>query len=562
MKCFFSEVTNVIEKLDRAIALMKQANFLEEQVSRASEHRNRLCVRELVISVIGQFKRGKSSLINSLLGDELLPAGIIPLTTAVTEIRQGSSFRAVVQFTNGSECEIGRDELPNYISEQKNPNNQRNVTVVKLWTELTPFGFNITLVDTPGVGSIHQHNTQTSHAYIEKSDAVLFLLSVDSPVSEMERDFLLKTRNHAAKFYFAVNKIDTVSKESLEEFLNYCKAVLSEALGLDVTLYPTSAKTGEGVASLVEKLTDDLRASHDELLEASASIKLQTILAQAKAKLALYLKAAAIPAEELEIKIAQIKSKQLALNALSDEVQVLTRTQTDRLVEGIKEHLEKILPDTMAMIQAKAQQLYEDLKPLPSKQFESKFMAALESILREKIKELNNIGLIMLQGGYAAIVGSLNKKAVDTAHYISEMVMEYFNVEYPIDAKEYPVSERDDNYIRLTLVYDTSSLTYLLPRAKANAKIFDRLMKKAKDDLNKNKTGIVYNYRYKMRESLRPLCAEFAADISKMSDELNELLDRVEQGHTTQSEELHQTEVKFVLLMKQLDELSTNIKSD
>lgn len=51
-------------KLDRAVALMEQADFLEDQVSRASELRERLCGRELVISVIGHFKRGKSSLIN------------------------------------------------------------------------------------------------------------------------------------------------------------------------------------------------------------------------------------------------------------------------------------------------------------------------------------------------------------------------------------------------------------------------------------------------------------------------------------------------------------------
>lgn len=540
------------EKLDSAIALMEQANFLEDQVSRAYELRKRLCGRELVISVIGQFKRGKSSLINAMLGDELLPVGIIPLTTAVTEIRQGS-FRAVVCFSDGTEQEISRDELSEYISEQKNPNNQRNVTVVKLWTERFPFGSGITLVDTPGVGSIHQHNTKTSHAYIEKSDAVLFLLSVDSPVSETERDFLLKAREHAAKFYFAVNKTDTISRENLNEFLTYCKAVLSEAIGLDVTLYPVSAKIGEGVSSLAGKFTEDIRGSYDELLEASVSIKLNAVLAQAKAKLALYLKAAAIPAEELENKISQIKAKQLALNALSDEVQVLTKAQTDRLIERIRRHLEEILPDTMAAIQTKARELYDDLKSMPSKQFESNFTPALESILRKKIKELNNTGLVMLQEGYAAIVGSLNKKAVDTSRYISEIVMESFGVEYPISAKEYPISERDDNFIRLTLYYDTNGLTYLLPRAKANEKIFERLMRKAVDDLDKNKTGIVYNYRYKMQESLRTLCGEFSADIREMNSELTRLLTYIERSQLTENQKLDNTKNHYLEISHQLD---------
>ena len=220
------------EKLNRAIALMEQAAFLEDQVSHTSELLERLCGRELIISVVGQFKRGKSSLINALLGDELLPVGIIPLTTAVTEIRRGNSFKAVVRFSDGAEQETSRENLPDYISEQKNPGNRKNVADVKLWTEHTPFASGIALVDTPGVGSVHQHNTQTSHSYIEKSDAVLFLLSVDSPVSETERDFLLKVRENAAKFYFAVNKTDMITEDNLKEFLSYSKAVLALLSGM------------------------------------------------------------------------------------------------------------------------------------------------------------------------------------------------------------------------------------------------------------------------------------------------------------------------------------------
>lgn len=119
----------MIEKLDRAIALMEQTSLLEDQASRALELRNRLRERELIISVIGQFKTGKSSLINALLGEDFLPVGIIPLTTVVTEIRRAENFQAVVSFANGSEQEIRRDDLLDYISEQKNPDNEKQVSV-------------------------------------------------------------------------------------------------------------------------------------------------------------------------------------------------------------------------------------------------------------------------------------------------------------------------------------------------------------------------------------------------------------------------------------------------
>lgn len=173
-----------------------------------------------------------------------------------------------------------------------------------------------------------------------------------------------------------------------------------------MTLFPLSTKTSEGVASLKEKPNYDLQSSYDELLDASASMKLDTIIAQAKAKLLLYLKAAKIPTEELKTKMSQIKEKQLLLSTLSDEFQVLIKNQTDRLVERINERLEEGLPDVMSAIEVKAHQLNEDFKFLPSKQFEAEFTANLENILSQEIKIINDSGLTLLQEGYAVIVDS------------------------------------------------------------------------------------------------------------------------------------------------------------
>ena len=546
----------MIENLDRVISLMEQTEFLGEQLSRSLELRKRLCDRELVISVIGKFKSGKSSLINGLLNEELLPTGIIPLTTVVTEIRRGKNFKAVVSFTNGDEKEVSQKDLLDYISEQKNPDNEKQVSVVKLWTSHAPFDSDITLVDTPGVGSIHLHNTETSHEYIEKSDAVIFLLSVDSPVSQMELDFLLKARKHAAKFYFAVNKIDGISEEDLEEFMSYCKEVLSEAIGLEPTIFPISAKTGLGLASLKTKLNYDLKVSYNELLEASVLIKFGTIIAQAKSRLDLYIKASKIPTQELETKMSQIKAKQLLLNTISDEFQVLVKSQTDKLVLGIEDQLDEVIPNTMLRIETRGLELYEDLKSLTSKQFEEKFTHALENVLNDEIKDLNYEGLDLLQEGYETIVGSFNKKAVDAALYISQMMMEYFGVEYPVSTKTYTVSERNDNYIRLTLYKGVGSLVHLLPSDRANEKIFKKLMIKAKTNLDENQTRIISNYRYKMRESIRSLSTEFTKDISNMMVELDELLTHMEKGHNIQGEELLQVETKHIFLIEQLDALS------
>ena len=547
------------EKLNRAIALLEQADFLGDQVFRASVLRERLYERELIVSVIGQFKRGKSSLINALLGEELLPAGIIPLTAAVTEIRRGSAFRAVVCFSDGSEQDIHPENLPEYISEQKNPGNQKNVSMVKIWTEHIPFASGIVLADTPGVGSVHQHNTQTSHDYIKKSDAVLFLLSSDSPVSETERDFLLKARENAAKFYFAVNKTDMISEDNLTEFISYCKAVLSEAVGWDVSLYPLSARTGDGVPILAETLARDLEDSYGGLLEKSVSIKLDSILAGADTKLALYLKAAAIPAAELKEKLTKIRERQAELTAFSDEVQILTKQHTKRLVDRIREHLDTEIKETQTDAYNKAELLFEKLAALPPRQFEPKLSEELEFVMRERLGRLNEEGLVMLDEGYSDIVRVLGKKADETAQFVSDMVKEQFGLDCPVPAREFSVSERSDFFIRFSrrsgFLQITDAFVRILPKVKANRIIYERALSKMAGDLERSKNNMVYNYGYKMQESLRTMCGELAAEISRMNSELDDLLCHIEQSRNIRSEEFKQTEEKLIKLRLQLDEL-------
>lgn len=77
----------------------------------------------LEIAVLGQFKSGKSSLINHILNLPLLPTGVIPVTSVITRILYGSSEKVVITFKNGNKDEISLKELTQYIVEKENPGN-------------------------------------------------------------------------------------------------------------------------------------------------------------------------------------------------------------------------------------------------------------------------------------------------------------------------------------------------------------------------------------------------------------------------------------------------------
>ena len=267
---------------------------------------DKLSNSNMTISVIGQFKRGKSTLSNCILGKNYMPVGIVPITSAVTKVVYGRQS-AEVCFENGEVRPVEIDDLSTYISEQENAQNKLGVKEVVIHSESDFLKNGITYVDTPGVGSFHKNNTEVAYDYMKESDAVIFLLSVDSPINQIEIDFLQSTKEYAGKFYFAVNKIDTVSAGDLEAYTGYCAGLLSEIMETSaIKLMPVSAKTGEGVEALKSAILRDLSASIREIMQESTRKKLIDIIGSALKELQFYRSAMSMPYEELDKNFAEL----------------------------------------------------------------------------------------------------------------------------------------------------------------------------------------------------------------------------------------------------------------
>lgn len=269
---------------------------------------DKLSNSNMTISVIGQFKRGKSTLSNCILGKNYMPVGIVPITSAVTKVVYGRQS-AEVCFENGEIRSVEIDELSAYISEQENAQNKLGVKEVVIHSESDFLKNGITYVDTPGVGSFHKNNTEVAYDYMKESDAVIFLLSVDSPINQIEIDFLQSTKEYAGKFYFAVNKIDTVSTGDLEAYTRYCAGLLSEIMETSaIKLMPVSAKTGEGVEALKSTILRDLSTSIREIMQESTRKKLIDIIGSALKELQFYRSAMSMPYEELDENFAELSN--------------------------------------------------------------------------------------------------------------------------------------------------------------------------------------------------------------------------------------------------------------
>ncbi len=203
----------------------------------------------LKVAVLGQFKRGKSSLLNALVGRSVLPTGILPLTTVATEIREGPG-ELLVQSVGGSVEREPLDRLPEFVSEAANPENRRGIERVEVRIPLPGWARDVVFVDTPGVGSVHDATTRAAYRLLEGVEAVVFVLSPDPAISDAELEFLRRAREYATRFFFVMNKIDLVAPEDLETLLRYTERTLAERAGVErPRLYLLSARAATRLAA-------------------------------------------------------------------------------------------------------------------------------------------------------------------------------------------------------------------------------------------------------------------------------------------------------------------------
>ena len=87
---------------------------------------------QITIAIVGRFKAGKSSFLNHFLGRTLLPVGVVPVTTVVTEIRFGPAERAEVRFLEGRVEEVPLNEIAGYVSELENAENHKRVSTIRI----------------------------------------------------------------------------------------------------------------------------------------------------------------------------------------------------------------------------------------------------------------------------------------------------------------------------------------------------------------------------------------------------------------------------------------------
>jgi GTPase SAR1 family protein len=182
------------------------------------------------VACIGQFKRGKSTLLNALIGHPVLPSAVVPVTSVPTVIRRGDRLAARVRFHNATWTNISVSDVEEYVSERKNPENAKGVDGVEIFAPSPLLETGMCLVDTPGLGSVFAGNSAATRAFIPHIDAAIVVIGADPPLSGDELQLVETLSQEVHDFLFVLNKADRTNAAERSAALEFARHVLETRL--------------------------------------------------------------------------------------------------------------------------------------------------------------------------------------------------------------------------------------------------------------------------------------------------------------------------------------------
>jgi GTP-binding protein EngB required for normal cell division len=299
---------------------------------------------DLIVAVLGRFKAGKSSFVNHFIGRDVLPVGVIPVTSVITEVSYGPLATAEVRFNDGRENHISLADLRLYVSEAENPHNHKGIMSVSARVPEMSQWNGIRFADTPGLESAFAHNTETSLAWAPNVDIALVAIGVDPPLSRQDLDLIAKLLTYTPRIAILLTKVDLVSDNEEGDIIEFVRTQLARRFEQEIPIYAYSTRHG------YEQLRDDLeqklftKITEDITTERSTIVnrKIETQLHECEDYVRLTLKSAEmLDSERLALR-EQVLAEQDALNDTKLNIQLAARNAAG----GARRTIEKALaPD-------------------------------------------------------------------------------------------------------------------------------------------------------------------------------------------------------------------------
>ncbi len=306
--------------------------------------------------VVGEFNHGKSSFVNALLGETVLPVGVTPTTAAIHHLKYAAAPEATVVFQSGKRESIPFADARKFaVGGGSSPDDVDYLEVgypAKLLEE------RILLVDTPGVNDLSLQRADITYSYIPRADAVLFLLDAGQILKESERQFLQEKLLKASrdKIVFVITKWDILNDDEKREALAYARTQLAN-LVKDPVVFPVSAETalqgdaaGSGMTELLTHLTTFLAEERGRILLDNAlgeGVNTSGLLARG---VDARRRGLAMKTEELERRIKMLEQDLAGTAGTIEQRRMKIREEISGIKVGAQKDLERFVEDTIRQL--------------------------------------------------------------------------------------------------------------------------------------------------------------------------------------------------------------------
>ncbi len=495
--------------------------------------------------MLGAFKRGKSTLINALLGEPLLPTAVIPLTSVVTIIEYGERLKIEVIFQNGQRHEIRREELADYITERGNPHNQKGVWEVVIAYPSNYLKDGVRIIDTPGVGSVYSHNTEVAYNYLPHVDAAIFVVTVDPPLSAGEAEFLRDIREYVRKLFFVLNKIDYVAEAERQEALDFTRKVLMDSLATDsLQIFPLSAKQAlDGkeqhqsellAASLLPQfeahLRDFLYTEKGRVLLLSCLHGALKALTDSTLALKVERQASNLSLQELESKVKQFNLELQALNKEREMSLLLLDGRLKGLLEEINADLAAFKQETLTRLHHEVQVTFQakaraagDLR----QEMEQFLFGALRDVFtlwrRQEIDKVVQ-KLADIHQEFADRINAILARLTQLTARIFDFSLRGFGGEAALMEKSQFWFKFKEDPVGLEIIQMT--ITSLLPRALTKGHLLKKLLENVDELVDKHCGRLRYDFHSRLTDLARDFRRDWLAKIDDTMASIQQALER------------------------------------
>ncbi len=350
-------------KLDVTVALQELSDIAGGLGAKSLKERlDRDLVRKMEedrfhLVVVGEFNHGKSSFVNALLGETVLPVGVTPTTAAIHHLKYAETPESTVVYSSGRRESIPFGDTRKFAVGGGTAAD--DVDYLEVGYPAALLKERILLVDTPGVNDLSLQRADITYSYIPRADAVLFLLDAGQILKESERQFLNDKLLKASrdKIVFVITKWDILNEDEKKEALAYARTQLAN-LVKDPVVFPISAETAlqggkmaeSGMPELLAHLTTFLAEERGRILLDNAlgeGLNVSNLLAKG---VDARRRSLAMKTDELERRIKMLEEDLAGAAGTIEQRRVKIREEISGIKVGAQKDLERFIEETIRQL--------------------------------------------------------------------------------------------------------------------------------------------------------------------------------------------------------------------